>query len=107
MTATMPDTPRRRTENRWPRRVQHLVVFVLFIALWEIAVQQAWVSRLILPSPFAVAASWWNLAVATGLIWQHFFVTLWEVLLGFLIGAVFGGGVAILSSMMPTFRDLV
>ena len=42
-----------------------------------------------------------------GLIWKHFFVTLFEVLAGFLIGATFGCGIAILSAMMSTFRRLV
>lgn len=92
---------------RWWPLAQHLIVFVVFIALWEAAVRNEWVSRLILPSPFAVAAAWWNLAVTTGLIWKHFFVTLTEVLAGFLIGAGFGCGIAVLSAMSATFRRLV
>ena len=89
------------------RMAQHLVVFALFIALWEVSVQREWVSKLILPSPFAVVVAWWNLAVTNGLIWKHFAVTLWEVLAGFAIGAGFGCGMAVLSAMSVTFRRLV
>ncbi len=91
----------------WSGYLQHLLVFVVFVSVWEIAVQNEWVSKLILPSPLAVAVSWWDLALVKGLVWKHFFVTLWEVLAGFLIGATFGCGVATLSAMMATFRRLV
>lgn len=89
-----------------PNALQHLVVFGAFIALWEIAVQRNWVSALILPSPFAVVEAWWDLAIVRGLIWEHFAVTLGEVVAGFLIGAAFGCGVATLSAMNATFRRL-
>lgn len=82
-------------------------MFVAFVALWEISVQRGWVSRLILPSPFAVVAAFWDLAVVSGLVWRHFAVTLWEVVAGFAIGAGFGCGIAVLSAMSPTFRRLV
>lgn len=86
---------------------QHLLVFAVVIGVWELSVQNEWVSRLILPSPIAVAAAWWNLTIVKGLIWNHFFVTLTEVLVGFLLGAAFGCGVAILGAMAHTFRRLV
>lgn len=92
---------------RVPPWAQHLIVFVLFIALWEASVRNEWVSRLILPSPFAVTAAWWDLAIARGLIWQHFFTTLTEVLVGFLIGATFGVSIAVLSVLNESFRRLV
>lgn len=90
-----------------PAWVQHLIVFACFIGLWETAVQREWASALILPSPFAVVLAWWDLAIVRGLIWDDFFVTLTEVVVGFSFGAAFGTTIAILSVMQPTFRRLV
>lgn len=90
-----------------PGWVQHLIVFSCFIGVWETSVQQEWVSALILPSPFAVIAAWWDLAVVRALIWDDFFVTLTQVVIGFAVGASFGTTIAILSAMQPTFRRLV
>lgn len=90
-----------------PPLLQHLLVFIAFVALWEASVKFNWVSKLILPSPFDTVAAWWDIAIAKGLVWRHFFVTLTEVVIGFLIGAVFGCGIAVLSAMSTTFRRLV
>ena len=90
-----------------PAWLQHLIVFAIFIAIWEMSVRNEWVSALILPSPFAVVAAWWDLAITLGIIWEHFFVTLTEVVVGFAVGATFGLTVAVLSAINPTFRRLV
>ena len=90
-----------------PAWLQHLIVFSVFIGIWEMAVQFNWVSALILPSPFAVVVAWWDLAVVRALIWDDFFVTLTEVLIGFAFGAAFGTLIAVGSVMLPTFRRLV
>ena len=90
-----------------PSIVQHAIVFACFITLWEMAVRNEWVSALILPSPFAVVAAWWNLAVVQVLIWDDFFVTMTQVVLGFTVGATFGSTMAVLSAIQPTFRRLV
>jgi len=93
--------------GRLPVWSQHLIVFVAFITVWELAVRNEWVSRLILPSPFDVMFAWWDLAIVKALIWKHFFVTLVEVLAGFALGASFGLAIAILSAMNKTFRRLI
>lgn len=95
------------TRVGFPHWAQHLLVFTLFIGIWELSVQMQWVSALILPSPFAVVVAWWDLAITRGIIWSHFFTTLTEVVVGFVIGATFGVGIAILSAINMTFRRLV
>ena len=104
---TIPAAPASGARVGVPHWAQHLLTFVIFITIWEMAVRFQWVSALILPSPFAVVAAWWDLAIVRGIIWGHFFTTLTEVLVGFLIGATFGVGIAILSAINPTFRRLV
>jgi NitT/TauT family transport system permease protein len=100
----VPETSPKKSIPVW---AQHLIVFVIFISVWELSVRNEWVSRLILPSPFAVVLAWWDLAIVKALIWKHFFVTLTEVVVGFLIGASFGLLIAILSAMNTTFRRLI
>lgn len=101
-------TPARSDSKvRFPHWAQHLLVFTIFITVWELAVANNWVSALILPSPFAVVVAWWDLAITRGIIWSHFFTTLTEVVVGFIIGATFGVGIAILSAINMTFRRLV
>ncbi|MGI1664208.1 ABC transporter permease [Palleronia sp. KMU-117] len=108
MSESLTDIPMKDAKpKRIPGWLQHLIVFAVFITLWELSVRNGWVSALILPSPFAVIAAWWELAIELGLIWEHFFVTLTEVVLGFTLGATFGLSVAIVSALNPTFRRLV
>lgn len=108
MSESLTDIPMNDAKpKRIPGWLQHLIVFAAFITLWELSVRNGWVSALILPSPFAVVAAWWELAVELGLIWEHFFVTLTEVVLGFTLGATFGLSIAIMSALNPTFRRLV
>lgn len=102
--ASIPAAPKPQGMPAW---LQHLIVFVLFIGLWETSVVNGWVSALILPSPFKVVAAWWDLAIVKALIWDDFAVTLTEVILGFAVGATFGWTMAVLSAIQPTFRRLV
>jgi len=104
---TAASTDRSSVQVGFPHWAQHLLVFAIFITIWEMSVQFNWVSALILPSPFAVVVAWWDLAITRGIIWGHFFTTLTEVLVGFIVGATFGIGVAILSAINLTFRRLV
>ncbi|KAA9006768.1 ABC transporter permease [Histidinibacterium aquaticum] len=97
----------RTTTSGIPYWAQHLLVFVIFMTIWEMSVRFEWVSALILPSPFDVVAAWWDLAIVRGLIWSHFAVTLTEVVVGFAIGAGFGVTIAVLSALSETFRRLV
>ena len=103
-TTLAPEASEPRSIPVW---AQHLIVFVIFFSVWELAVRNEWVSRLILPSPIDVIFAWWDLAIVKALIWKHFFVTLTEVVVGFLLGASFGLLIAILSAMNVTFRRLI
>ena len=104
---TVTTAGRSALQTSFPHWAQHLLVFVIFITVWEMAVSYNWVSALILPSPFDVVIAWWDLAITRAIIWSHFFTTLTEVLVGFIIGATFGIGIAILSAINMTFRRLV
>ncbi len=76
------------------------VVFVVFVALWEWVVRRFDVPAFIAPAPSAVLASLAG-GVRNRLYLEHFGVTLYETLLGFLIASV--AGIA-LGAMIAQFR---
>ncbi|NBU44636.1 MAG: ABC transporter permease [Betaproteobacteria bacterium] len=72
-----------------------LLAAVLLI-LWEVlSVVQGW-SLLVLPPPSRIAQSLWQ-GLASGFLWPHLGVTLFEMLAGLALGCVLGlvGGVAL------------
>ena len=66
-----------------------VLVFVAFLVIWWAYVRILDLSNLVLPTPLAV---WDSLVenVSNGLLISHLWVTLSEILLGFLLGSVFG-----------------
>jgi NitT/TauT family transport system permease protein len=76
------DTPLRRA------MLQALAV-VLFFALWEIGVRMGWISAFLVGSPtgiFSLAAK----MIASGELLPDTWYTLFEAILGFVIGTIFG-----------------
>jgi len=66
-----------------------LLIFIAFFALWEIASNLKWVDPLVFSSPSKV----WNLLVdniIAGTIYSHISITLFETILGFIIGTLAG-----------------
>lgn len=66
-----------------------LLIFIAFFALWEIASNLKWVDPLVFSSPSKV----WNLLVENiiaGTIFSHISITLFETILGFIIGTLAG-----------------
>ena len=79
--------------DRVPRSVAMLVIFIVFIAIWQFIHAFEIVSNIILPSPWETAQELvfvgQNLATA-GYILSAFWITTQEVVLGFLIAMVLG-----------------
>ena len=71
------------------RRALILAVLVAVIGGWHVAVTALGVSHLIFPGPLVVARSVVDL-FAGGEIWPHLGVTLYEILMGFAVGALAG-----------------
>jgi NitT/TauT family transport system permease protein len=71
------------------------LVFVAFLGLWAGFAKVFGLSSLVLPTPLAV----WGALVeglASGLLWVHLWVTLQEIVLGFLAGCCLGVGIGTL-----------
>ena len=89
------------------RVVPHLVLFAALIALWEMCVAMGVITSIIIPRPSAIWSAIVDLYVTKGTIYHHFFITLTEAVVGFLIGASIAVGLAVLSSLSETFKRYV
>lgn len=74
-----------------PMRRKALIaaVFVAVVATWQLAVSALGVSHLIFPGPAGVARSIYDVFLS-GEVWPHLWVTLYEILAGFALGAFAG-----------------
>ena len=70
-------------------RAGKFAVFALFILVWEFGVRLFEVPQFILPGPVAIFAKVVS-DLTSGLIMSDLGVTLWEVVAGFALGALFG-----------------
>lgn len=89
------------------RLVPHLLLFLLVLFLWEVAVITDVISTIMIPKPTAIIGAMWELYVIKGTIYSHFFITLFEAIAGFLIGAAIAVSLAISSSLSETFKRYV
>jgi NitT/TauT family transport system permease protein len=102
-----PGRPAGDRSQAWKYAFRHLLVFIVIMAAWEAFVQAGGVDALILPAPSTIAAAFYKIAISSGLIWSHFGLTMWEALMGFVIGSVIGVGLAIAAALWEPFRRYV
>jgi NitT/TauT family transport system permease protein len=74
--------------------------FAVLLAIWEAAVRILHVPDFILPPPTAIGASLYY-GLKSGLFVQHFFVTAFQTLAGFVLAALFGIG---MGALIAQFR---
>ncbi len=87
-----------------------LVSLVLFLGVWEFVVDIRWINRILLPPPSAIVKEVWrNLVsiVTGGPIFQHFYVTVLQILIGFGISLVLGLVIAVLVSEVSLLRRAI
>jgi NitT/TauT family transport system permease protein len=83
-----------------------ITIFVVIIVIWDLYVRLLGLSALVLPSPYQV---WLSLVENTlsGRLIDHMWVTLSEVLLGFLLGSVVGVALGTLTAQSPLMRTIL
>ena len=86
------------------RALNGLTAAVALVALWQAVIWLAQPPRFILPSPARVAETLWT---SRALLAEHALVTLFEVILGLFLGAVFGIATAIQLALSPAARALL
>jgi NitT/TauT family transport system permease protein len=101
MTLVMPDTVPlkkarpRRNRKRSPfdtmlgRAVLQLLAVAIFFALWEIGVRVGYISAFLMGSPSGIFSMFWKLTLSGELLSDSWY-TLFEAILGFIIGTIFG-----------------
>lgn len=83
---------------------RHVGVFAALIAVWELAGITGMLNEFLLPRPSRVAGALVGLYLTEGTIYRHAFVTLYETVAGFLIGAGIGIALAAASALSDPFR---
>jgi NitT/TauT family transport system permease protein len=89
------------------RIAKHLALFLSIIAIWELVSATEIVDPLILPRPSSILISLYDMLFQAGNAWYHMGITLWEALVGFLIGSVVGIALAVAAGLNETFRRYI
>ena len=94
-TAPLPKRTARRTRRRMTfdtalgRALLQTAAVVAFFALWEIGVRVGWISAFLVGSPSGIFSLAYKL-IGSGELLSDTYYTLFEAILGFVIGTVFG-----------------
>ncbi|HLG83667.1 MAG TPA: ABC transporter permease [Bradyrhizobium sp.] len=99
MTLTLPGTSPLKRRARAPRRmtfdtaigraVLQALAVIGFFAAWEIGVRLGWISAFLVGSPFGIFSIGWKMILSGDLVSDTWF-TLFEAILGFVIGTIAG-----------------
>lgn len=89
------------------RAARHTLLFVALVGVWEAVTAAGLIDRLILPRPSDILVSLFNMTVVQGNVWPHFAITLFEAVVGFLVGAAIGIALAIAAGLNETFRRYI
>lgn len=90
--------------RRWAINV---IVFVLFVALWEFGVRVSDVQGVVVPPPGDVLRSMIDGLITRGIYWDHIWVTLLETIAGFGIGALIGLVLGVMVGEVPFLRQTI
>ncbi|WP_059103736.1 ABC transporter permease [Shouchella shacheensis] len=66
-----------------------LSILIAFIAIWEVASRQMWIDPLLFSMPSRIIQLLWE-HISAGTLWIHASVTMFETVLGFLLGTTIG-----------------
>jgi NitT/TauT family transport system permease protein len=77
-----------------------LLLLAGFVFLWELSVRRGWIDRFFVSRPSLLFRQTWDW-IASGYIFRHLWVTMEEMLLGFLAGTLLGILIGFLFAFMP------
>ncbi|NPC58555.1 ABC transporter permease [Caenimonas soli] len=80
--------------------VASIALFIFVIGGWEASIRILDVSKIVVPAPSAVMVALWD-GISSGEILKHFSVTFYEVIAGFVAGALLGFGLGVLVAQFP------
>lgn len=83
-----------------------IAILVFLIALWEIAAQLKWIDPFLTSSPSRIVKSLIEF-IENGTLLRHILVTCYETIIGFLLGTILGGVIAVLLWASPTVSKIM
>ncbi|EKQ53426.1 MAG: ABC-type nitrate/sulfonate/bicarbonate transport system, permease component [Clostridium sp. Maddingley MBC34-26] len=88
--------------KRTKRRIViiRILILVIFIALWQIAANLKWIDPFLTSSPTRVIQSFVSL-YESGSLFKHIGITCYETILGFSLGTILGGLIAVILWWSP------
>ncbi|GAF15864.1 hydroxymethylpyrimidine ABC transporter, transmembrane component [Bacillus sp. JCM 19046] len=95
----------KRKEKRSVRLVQ-ITILILFFSFWELAARMTWIDPLLFSMPTRVLSLLYEHIMA-GTLWLHASVTMFETVLGFLLGTIVGTCLAALLWWSTTLAKIV
>ena len=81
-------------------KLWRILILIGFFALWEASARLGLIDSFITSSPSRAGQTIYQLA-SDGSLWHHLFTTLWETVVGFLLGTVLGSVIAAILWWFP------
>jgi NitT/TauT family transport system permease protein len=81
--------------NHLAVRITQILLLLFLLAIWEIAAVFKWIDPFIFSQPTRIFRTFCSMA-SDGSLFIHIGITLWETVIGFLLGTLLGTGIAIL-----------
>ena len=95
-----------RRQRRWRERLLSLALLLAVLAAWYSLVQWRRLPPLVLPLPTAVARALVQ-NLLDGFLWPHVWITLSEIVLGFVGGSALGIGLGSLVALAPLVQRIL
>lgn len=80
--------------------VTRILILVIFIAFWQVAANLKWIDPFLTSSPSRVIKSLMEI-YQDGSLFKHIGITCYETILGFTLGTILGGFIAIILWLFP------
>lgn len=81
-------------------RSTRILIFVLFLSLWEVSARVGWIDSFIFSSPSRIVMTFFELLSGHGLL-EHVGITLMETIISFLLVILFSTGLATILWIFP------
>ena len=86
--------------------ISRIMLFILFLALWELAAAFSWIDPFIFSSPVRIGRCLWTMAL-DGTLFLHTGVTLGETVISFFLVVVLGLAAALLLWLSPALAQIL
>ena len=86
--------------------VCRILIFVLFLSLWEISATKGWIDSFIFCSPGIIAQTFCDMCKDQSLF-THIGITLWETIASFFLVVVLGLGTAVVLWIFPKLSKIL